>query len=134
MSPSSLRVLLVVGVGLLAPLWWTWAVNNLIYALYLASGSPERPSPIYGHALLLLPSAALGLLVGAGVSVVCSSFPVKGWATLWGAIFIGSAVFSVAVAGSLVFLAELFRTSGNVVFLVATSVPPTYVYFRRRGA
>ena len=126
-----MHVHFLVTIGLLAPFWWTWASNNLTYTFYLAAGAPPRPSAVFAHASIILPAIALGLLVGAAVSWLAPRKPLRGWVVFWLSAIVGIALYGAALHGSPAWVIELFRSTGNLSFIAASAVFPTFTILRR---
>ncbi|HSB13601.1 MAG TPA: hypothetical protein VLE22_04030 [Bryobacteraceae bacterium] len=78
MKSSRLRLGGVLAFGLFAPIWWTWAVGNLTYLIYVWSGARERATKTLLWASIYLSSFALGLVAGAIVALVLVEAPLKG--------------------------------------------------------
>ena len=121
----------IVLIGLFAPFWWTWAANNLTYAMFLAAGSPTRPSSTFAHASIILPSIALGLLVGAVVTSLAIRKPLLGWLVFWLSTIVGITLYGVALHSSPTWVIELFKSNGNVSFIAASAVIPAFIALRR---
>jgi hypothetical protein len=132
MLPPKLSASIIVGIGLLAPFWWTWSISKLIYAFYVSAGSPANPGPAFVHASLLLPSLALGFAAGMLVVSLATKYLIRSWLLFWIAILLSTTLLDLAFNKSATGLIELFHSSGNCSFLIATSLPFIYRYLRAR--
>ena len=131
MSHTYTRISAIVILGLIAPLWWTWAVSYLIYGFFLLGGASEHPSTIFAWTSILLPSISLGLAVGAIIFLLGPRFLLKGWALFWVALLVGSFAFGQAV-GNPAAVAELFTSVGTLAFMVGSLVVPLFMRVRRQ--
>jgi hypothetical protein len=131
MIAQKLRIAIVVVAGLLAPLWWSWAVSNLAYAFYIAAGAPKAPSAIFSHASVVIPSMAIGLIAGTGVAYLSSSRPIACWLVFWISVLSSMALIELISGDSIIALVELFHSPGNLAFLIASVVVPAYAHSRR---
>jgi hypothetical protein len=113
MSPrAKLRV--VVLLGLLAPVWWTWSVSQLTYGIRL-------------YAL----SFVIGLAAGFATALLSKEAPLKGWVIFCGSLLVGAAVQSVLTGVALwVCLAAFFGSYGNLFFWAGSLVWPIYLHAR----
>lgn len=129
-----LRIVAAALLGLLAPLWWTWAVSNLIYGFFLVGGSPEHPSKVFAWSSILLPSALLGFGMGAVLSHICTSFWLRGWVLFWAALLLTTIIIGLANHIPTAGVSQLFSSVGNVTFLASSLVVPLFLSLRgRRG-
>jgi len=131
MSHTYTRISVIVILGLIAPLWWTWAVSHLIYGFFLLGGASEHPSTIFAWTSILLPSIFLGLAVGAAIFLLVPRFMLRGWALFWVSLMVGSFAFGLA-AGNFAAVGELFRSVGTLAFLVGSLVVPLIMSVRGR--
>jgi len=131
-APLKLGVLGVV--GLLAPLWWTWAVSQLTYAVYAATGSPKQASRSLLWTSIYAPAFILGLLTGAVVALLGAPNPLKGWFTFFGSLVLGSIVLAIYFGEPAEYFAALFGSPGNWFFFVGSVLWPGAAYVRRRAA
>jgi hypothetical protein len=128
------RIVLIAALGALAPLWWGWAVSNLILGFFTIGGSPEHPTSTFAWATVLGASVLLGLAVGLVLLILGRGFPLKGWLLFWLALSLGTLAAGLAfgLGGSV--LLQTFRSPGNLTFLAATLMLPLVAYLRaRRG-
>jgi hypothetical protein len=121
-------------VGMLAPLWWTWAVSQLTYAVYVASGSPKHASQALLWTSIYAPAFVLGLLTGAVVAVLGAPTPLKGWFTFFGSLVLGSIVLGIYFGEPAEYLAALFSSPGSWFFFVGSVLWPAVAYARTRAA
>lgn len=133
MDTSWLRLGTVGALGLTAPLWWTWAVGQMIYAAYILAGSPRRPSASFLVISQVVPSALIGAAAGAIVALLAPRSPMKAWLLFIGALLCGMAAYGVIADEGPEFVAVLVQTSGNIAFLVTTITAPLILHFRNRG-
>ena len=134
MNKAYLRIALIIVLGGLAPIWWTWVVSKLILAFFILGGSPEHPSSFFAWASILIPSLILGLTVGLLLSILARGFILKGWLLFWFALFLGTLTYSFAFGIGSGALGQLFNNSGNLIFLVGTLLLPLAICVRaRRG-
>ena len=105
--------------GLLVPLWWTWAVSNLTYGLFVFGGSPERPSPLFAWATILVPSIVVGLIGGGIVAALVLAAPLRGWAVFAFSAVLGTIIGLLAL-GSLEALPALVQSPGTWAFAAGT--------------
>ena len=122
-----MKLAAVAVLGLSAPFWWTWAVSNLAYGLYLASGSPARPGEAFRWFLMLFPSLILGAVVGVVLALLLRSTPMKGWLVFVACLLVGSAVTGLIFGGGLV---ALVTSPGTWAFLAGSIVVPLVVRLR----
>jgi len=134
MKASLLRLGIVGVLGLLAPVWWTWAVGKLIYGLYVLGGSPERPSPFFASAVILIPSFLVGLIGGGIAAALVLNTPFRGWVVFAVSAILGTIISLFAVA-SLEALPELLKSTGTWSFAAGTLAVPAIlqVIMRRYG-
>ncbi len=128
------RLSTVVGIGLLAPLWWTWSISKLVYAFYIAAGSPATPSATFISASLLLPSLALGLAIGALIANLSSNEPGRLWWLFWASTLVSATLLDLTFNQSASAVIELFRSPSNCAFLIASSAQPLYKHGRAYAA
>lgn len=134
MLHTYIRIITIAVTGLLAPLWWTWAVSNLIYGFFLLGGSPEHPSNIFAWSSILLPSFLLGLVTGAILLLLCPTFLLRGWVLFWPALLVTTIIFGLVNEIPSVGVSQLFGSSGNIAFLLASLLVPLSFSLRsRRG-
>jgi len=131
MEASLLRFGIVGVLGLLAPLWWTWAVSKLIYGLFVLGGSPERPSPLFASAIILIPSLLVGVVGGGIAAVLVLNAPLRGWVVFAVSVVLGTIVSLFAVA-SLEALPELLKSTGTWSFAAGTLAVPAILQLIRR--
>ncbi len=119
--------------GLLAPLWWTWAVSQVAYAAYVASGGLEKPilpvqwSTVYG------PSLFLGIVVGAAVTALSAPSSVKGWVLFIGSVALATVAIGVVFHAPVEQLRATFVGSGNWLFFAGSALVPGIFHVRRRA-
>lgn len=130
MLHPKLKTSIVIGMGLLAPLWWTWSISNLIYAFYVAAGGPTNPHPAFMHASLFLPSLLLGLAIGLLVASLSPNHPIGSWLLFWVALLASTVVLDFVFNESALAIIELFRSPSNFSFLIASILLPIYKCFR----
>lgn len=126
--------LLIVGVlGFLAPIWWTWSVNQLHYQVYVLSGSPERPSQFYAWFTILAIPFSLGLMAGMAIYFLARQSLFQGWAIFWTLFLIGSALFSL-IFGAANTIAGLFMSPGTWSFALGTAaIPLIWGHYAKRN-
>src|SRR5882762_9706350 len=78
MNAARLELTVAALIGFLAPLWWTLAVNQAAYAIYIAVGSPEPPTKALLWGSVYAPSFVLGFIAGVVAAVLSPSSPLKG--------------------------------------------------------
>lgn len=128
------RIVTIAIIGLSAPLWWTWAISNLIYGFFLLGGSPEHPSEIFAWSSILLPSSLLGLATGAVLFPLCPDFMFRGWALFWAALLLSTVIFGLATDMFPSGISQLFSSPGNIAFLLSSLIVPLSFSLRgRRG-
>jgi len=123
----------VSAVGLAAPLWWTWAVSQLSYAVYLASGSPERPSRAFFLASLYGSSFVIGLVAGVVITVLSAPIPMKGWLLFVGSVLVGSLAAGAFFGDPLGPVGSLVASPGTWCFFVGAALAPLIAYVRKRA-
>jgi hypothetical protein len=129
-SPRA-KLRLVVLLGLLAPLWWTWSLSRLTYGIYVASGSPSRPTLRLVWASVYAPSFVIGLAAGFATALLSKESPLRGWVIFCGALLVGAAVQSVLVGVALWdCLAAFFGSYGNLFFWAGSLVWPIVLHMR----
>jgi hypothetical protein len=117
--------------GLLAPLWWTWSVSQLSYGIYVASGSPSRPSLRLVWASVYAPSFVIGLVAGFATALLSKEFPLKAWVVFCGSLLVGAAVQSVLVGVALWdSLTAFFGSYENLFFWAGSLVWPIVLHAR----
>ena len=131
MLPPQFRATIIVAAGLLAPLWWSWTVNSLTYAFYIAAGAPKAPSATFAYASVVIPSIAIGFFAGTGVAHLSSNRPITCWLMFWISVLSSTALIGLMSGGSAVASFELFHSPGNLAFLIASGVACIYTYSRR---
>jgi uncharacterized membrane protein YeaQ/YmgE (transglycosylase-associated protein family) len=131
MSPRA-KLRLVVLLGLLAPIWWTWSVGQLTFAIYTASGSPLRPTLSLLWASVYAPSFVLGFVAGFAAAQLSQESPMKGWVIFCVSLLVGAAFQSVLTGAALWdCLAAFFGSYGNVFFWVGSLLWPAAASWRR---
>ena len=133
METGRLKLGVIAVVGLLAPLWWTWAVSQLTYAIYLASGSPKRPTQFLLWASIYAPAFILGLVTGAIVGILSAAAPLKGWLVFFGSLVLGAIALGAFFGAPAEYLAALFSSPGNWFFFVGSMLWPGVAYVRKRA-
>lgn len=134
MNVTHTRIASIAIIGALAPLWWTWAVSNLIYGFFVLGGSPEHPSTTFARASILLPSLLLGLCVGFVLSLLARGFLLQGWLLFLVALLVGALAFGWVSGVGYTVLWQLFSSAGNLTFLLSTLLIPLVAFMRaRRG-
>ena len=131
MSHAHIRIITIAVIGLLAPLWWTWAVSNLIYGFFLLGGSPEHPSNTFAWLSILLPSVLLGLATGAILLPLCPTFLLRGWVLFWAALLLTTIIFGLVNDTTTAGISQLFGGSSNIAFLLSSLIVP--LSFSLRG-
>ena len=105
--------------GFLAPFWWTWSVNQLIYGFYVVGGRPDRPSRLFAWTSIIVASFALGVLTGFGVFLLCRTQPLQAWLVFVGFVVFGLVVFALLVGSSSV-VTNTFASPGDLTFLAGS--------------
>lgn len=126
MNSRVIRFAAVAALGLLTPVWWTWAASTLTYEFFVVAGSPERPSQVTAWSSLLLPCLLLGLATGLAVSYRAPR-PLSWWS-----IFAIAWLAGTALLGSLSVLEDVAASPGTWVFALGTLILPMYSHFQRR--
>ena len=133
MEPARLKLGVLAIVGLLAPLWWTWAVSQLTYAVYVASGSPKRPTQSLVWTSIYAPAFILGLLTGVMVAILGAPAPLKGWLTFFGSLVLGAILLGTYFGAPAEYLAALFSSPGSWFFFAGSVLWPGVAYVRKRA-
>lgn len=132
MAPQ-LKLGIIGVVGLLAPMWWTWTISQATYAIYVASGSPERPTRTLLWASVYAPSLILGIAAGVAVGVLSATTPLKGWLIFIGALVVGSVLLGTLVGSPAEHLSSVFASVGNWLFLIGSMLWPLLAHARKRA-
>ena len=133
MQAAPLKLSIVAVVGLLAPLWWTWAVSQTAHAIYVASGSPERPTRTLLWSSIYAPSFVLGFLAGIVAAILSSDSPLKGWAAFFVSLVVSSLVIGFYLGEPMQYLGSLFRSFGNALFFAGSLLWPAIAHARKRA-
>jgi hypothetical protein len=134
LSPRS-KLRLIVLLGLLAPVWWTWIAGRLTYGIYAANGSPSRPSLGLLLSSVYAPALVLGVLTGIAVTLLSKESPLKGWIIFCASLVVGAAFESVLTnAGLWDCLIALFGSYENLVFWIGSLIWPISAHVRGRAA
>ena len=123
MRAPTLRLLLLACIGSLAPIWWSWSVSQLTYALYLASDSFTEPTKTFAVASLLAPTIGLGTLTGAVIFLLSSQRIFLAWLVFWLSYLVAIGCLAYIYAGTLSSLLNVFRSPYNFAFLVVSAWP-----------
>jgi hypothetical protein len=106
----------------------------LAYGVYLASGSPERPTRMFTWTSIYAPSLILGLVAGFAASSLSPAFPMKGWLTFIGSLVIGSVALAVLLgAGALEYLESIYAPVGNWFFFGGSLLWPVITQASKRA-
>lgn len=133
-SPRS-KLRLIVMMGLLAPIWWTWSAGRLTYAIFVASGSPSRPSLGLLWASVYIPAIVMGFVAGLVAALLSKDAPLKGWVIFCISLLVGAAIQSVLIGVALSdSLASYFGSYGNWLFWAASLLWPVWATLRGRRA
>jgi hypothetical protein len=131
---SRTKIVLLIALGLLAPLWWTWTASQLAFRIYIASGSPSRPGQGILWASLYVPAAVIGLMAGFIAAFLAAASPLKGWLIFAGSVLLGATVVGVfAGAAPWAYVASLFSSFGNALFWVGSIAWPLVAHVRGRA-
>jgi hypothetical protein len=124
---------LLILLGLLAPLWWTWAASQLAFRIYVAVGSPSHPSPALLWGSVYAPALVLGFVAGLVTTLLAPALPLKGWLIFCGSLLLGAAVVGLLTgATAWASLASLFASYGNLLFWGGSIVWPLLSHVRAR--
>jgi hypothetical protein len=127
---SRAKLRLIALLGLSAPIWWTWTLSHLTYGIYLASGSPLRPSMGLLWVSVYAPSFALGFVAGLATAVLSKESPFKGWVIFCGSLLVGAAIQSVLTGATLwECLGAFLGSFGNLFFWAGSLVWPVGARF-----
>ncbi|MBM4207025.1 MAG: hypothetical protein FJ190_03045 [Gammaproteobacteria bacterium] len=110
--------------GFSAPIWWTWAVSKLIYATYIMSGSPDRPTVTHLWGTVYTPSFLFGIVVGFVIARLSSPKPVKGWVLFISALAFAEVLINIVSAISIEELRLTLISTGNLFFFIGTALVP----------
>jgi hypothetical protein len=134
MESARLKLGIVAVLGLLAPVWWTWGVSQLAHGVYLASGSPERPTRLLMWTSVYVPSLVLGLAAGFVASSLSRASAMKGWLIFIGSLAIGTVALAVLLgAGPLEYLESIYAPVGNWFFFGGSLLWPVIAQVRKRA-
>jgi hypothetical protein len=133
MEPARLKLGVVGIVGLLAPLWWTWAVSQLTYLIYVASGSPKRPTQSLLWASVYAPAFILGLVTGVVVALLSVAAPLKGWLVFFASLVLGAIVLGTFFGALAEYMTALFSSPGNWFFFAGSILWPGVAHVRKRA-
>jgi hypothetical protein len=123
----------VFALGLLAPVWWTWAISKLTYAVYTWSGSPDRSTQSLLWTSIYVPSLVLGLVVGAIVVFALTEATLKGWLIFFGALLLCTLILGFVSGKPLEYMAGTFGSVGNWFFFVGSAVLPVVACAKKRA-
>ena len=132
MKQPSLKFGAIALLGVLAPFWWTWAVSQLTYTVYAASGSPERATTTLVWTSIYAPSFVLGVIAGAIVVILSAPATWAGWLTFLGSLVLATLVLGVISGAPLEYLEAVYRTSGNWFFFGGLVLATAFAYVRKR--
>jgi hypothetical protein len=133
MDPRRLKLGVVALVGFLAPLWWTWAVNQAAYAIHVAFGDPERPTKAMLWGSVYTPSFLLGLIGGVVAAVLSPSSPMKGWVAFFASLVVSGVLIGAYLGEPIEYLGALFGSIGNGLFFVGSLLWPVIAHVRKRA-
>ena len=120
--------------GFSAPLWWTWSISNLTYAIYVASGSPAKPTTWLLWYSIYAPSFLLGIVAGFAVFLLCKPQLIKGWLLFICTLAITTIVNGIILEAPIEQLRLTFATIGNLFFFAGTIIVPGASVFRQANA
>jgi uncharacterized membrane protein YeaQ/YmgE (transglycosylase-associated protein family) len=120
-------------VGFLAPLWWTWVVNQAAYAIHVAIGNPDRPTKAMLWGSVYAPSFLLGLIAGVVAAVLSPGSPMKGWVAFFAGLVVSGALIGAYLGEPIAYLEALFVSTGNALFFVGSLLWPVIAHVRKRA-
>jgi len=133
MNAARLKLTVAALIGFLAPLWWTLAVNQAAYAIYIAVGSPEPPTKALLWGSVYAPSFVLGFIAGVVAAVLSPSSPLKGWFAFFFALLASSLVLGFYFGEPIEYLGSLYGSVGNGLFFAGSILWPAIAHVRRRA-
>ena len=133
MGSSRLRLGGVLALGLLAPIWWTFAVSKFTYVVYVWNGSPERATSTLLWTSIYVPSFALGLVAGAIVALALAEAPLKGWLAFFGSLMLGTLVLGAVLGAPSEYISSMFESVGNWFFFIGSAILPVAVWGKKRA-
>lgn len=133
MYASRLKLSVVALVGFLAPLWWTWAGSQAAWVIYVAVGSPERPTKALLWGSVYAPSFLLGFAAGFVAAVLSSDSPLKGWGALFVSLVVSSLLIGFYLGEPVEYLGSLFGSLGNSLFFAGSLLWPGIGHVRKRA-
>ena len=133
MHAARLKLSTAALLGLLAPVWWTLAVNQAGYAIYVAMGSPDRPTKLLLWASVYAPSFLLGLAAGVVAAVLSPSSPLKGWLAFFLALGVSLVGLGIYFDEPLEYLASSYGSVGNSLFFGGSLLWPAIAHVRSRA-
>lgn len=128
MSTTLLRNLAIFLLGLSAPLWWTFTVSYMINGVFQLASSTERPTTFFMWLSILVPSVMLGLVTGYVIARLSADSFLKGWGLFFATLLLSSSI----AGGSIVSTLQLFRSPGDIAFLLATAAFPLFMVQQKR--
>src|SRR6266436_1779168 len=131
MNSARLKLSIVALVGFLAPLWWTLAVNQAAYAIYVAIGSPEPATRALLWGSVYVPSFLLGFVAGVVATVLSSGSPLKGWVVFFFALGISSFALGLYFGRPMEYLASFYGSVGNALFFGGSLLWPGIAHARK---
>jgi len=133
MGAAHVKLSIIALTGLLAPLWWTLAVNQAAHAIYLAIGSPERPTRALLWGSVYAPSFVLGVVAGVVATVLSTSRPLMGWLAFFVSLVVSSVALGLYFGEPMQYLATFYGSIGNGLFFVGSLLWPAIAYARKRA-
>jgi hypothetical protein len=131
-QPAWLKLSIVAAGGLMAPLWWTWAVSQLTYLLHLATG-PERPSKAMFYAMVFGSSFAIGIAAGVLIAFLTRPNSMKGWIVFFAAMVLSSLSLGLFFGAPVEALGALFGFGGSWFFFGGSILGPAITEVRKRA-
>jgi hypothetical protein len=119
--------------GLLAPLWWTLAVNQAAYAIYVMIGSPEKPTKSLLWGSVYAPSFILGVAAGVVATLLSARSPLKGWAAFFLSLMVSSLALGIYFDEPVEYLRTFYKSVGNSLFFAGSLLWPAIAHARRRA-
>jgi len=110
--------------GLLTPIWGSWAIGNLTYVVYRLHGSPNAPTDSLWWTGIILPSILLGAGAGAVIAFAVKESPLTAWCIFAVALVIGLIAVGGLVSSPSEYVSAASRSTGNLAFVAASAIPP----------